>query len=331
MIFCETISNLKNNNLFGKVKSVKNINWPNHYKNEFGKLVGSGLSHYGNYLEKFNQNGNLIEIIDYHDSHSIKSFSKKYKYNNGNLIEIKRSRKSSQYNPFSNTIKSFIYDNLERLVEIEEHSYDGWFIESVKYIYNDDGRICALLKKSVKELKLDNYDFSQIFYKYDKKGNEIERTYFTDNIFKFKVLLKYDEINNRISETNFSSYGFFSNPHIFSFVPSSETNYKFNKNRKKIEQSRKNTILTIIDYFLLPNFSRLFTNYLKKSYFKYNSNGDVIEISANNTQDHNAKKTVYEYNYDKKGNWIKKISFLTYRGSEQVSGGIQERIISYYK
>ena len=143
-------------------------------------------------------------------------------------------------------------------------------------------------------------------YKYDEKGNRIEKnsynsdgSYSTVNNFDGKSTYKYDEKGN-ITERVLRSD---------SAQEKRKYTSKYDEKGNKIENNRYNSD---------GSLSFKYTS-------KYDEKGNKIENNEYNSDGSLDKKKTYEYEYDKQGNWIKRIEF-----TNGIPEYILERQYEYY-
>jgi hypothetical protein len=248
------------------------------------KTVADSLS---NFSKKYNEAGNLIELIDYNVGNE-KFIKHGYIYNNGNRIE------ESFYNEESNSEKKFvfIYDSIGN--ELEENRYDKNNNLKDKFAFKYD------VNGNLVELDIYNmyYLFHAIdakyFYKYDAKGNLIEEDYSkTDGAsWGEKNIYKYDVKGNRITKDYYNVNSHYPKGNLVM-----KHSYKYNDKRKLIEWNVRfadGSKLSELD------FSSKYT-------YKYDSKNNLIEEKQYNENGILHSKETYLYEYDDKGNWIRKI------------------------
>ncbi len=198
-----------------------------------------------------------------------------------------------------NLLKNFksvsIYDNKRNLIESNTYQDDGSLTNKFIYIYDDKGKL----------IEMDNYDKEgnlkfKTTYKYDKKGNKNEEyTYTNDGSLLSKYIFKNDDRGNRIEWCDYDYQGNLNN----------KATYKYDHKNNPIEYSR---------------FSDG-RNLSLKSTYKFDNNSNLIEELDYNPDGNldSSKKHIYEL--DKKGNWIRKITF-----ENDTPTTITEREITYF-
>ena len=136
--------------------------------------------------------------------------------------------------------------------------------------------------------------------KYDDKGNQNERNlYNSDGILRSKETVKYDDKGNLIEWNSYNSDGSLSYK---------ETN-KYDDKGNRIEENWYNSD---------GSLSHKYTN-------KYDDKGNQNERNKYNSDGSLSYEATFEYIYDEKNNWIKRILFW-----EDIPKKIVEREIEYY-
>lgn len=289
----QTDNDLSKNNLNGNVKSVTSLSY--EAKNYDGKLVkGDNVSEglfEGNTVEIYNNTGYLLE-------------EKNFYYDGSVYLSVLYS-----------------YDEKGKLVNRSNfnHGKKGY---SKEFEYDENGNMINEYDLTPTGIAQRNWA-----YKYDKKGNNIERsyTYFLDESNDFKTLYEYDNDGNKVQESTYDKYGI-QNTIIF---------YKHDTNGNLIEEkvySKSDLFYTNEFKYdskgnILEDIQTTSENEKIKISNKYDSNGNLISkirISSQNKEyDFNYS---YQYDYDNLGNWIKRVKFTN--GKPQF---IRERTIEYYK
>ncbi len=181
---------------------------------------------------------------------------------------------------------SYKYDSNNKLIESIFNTTDkgGW---TFKWFYTNDS--IGNFNELKSDLEPDKY--FKLYFKYDNKGNKIEKKGVLQNAndnYNYVWIFEYDNKAHIIVAKN--SIGL-------------KYTYKYNENGLMIEED--------ITYFDLQ--------WEIKSTFKYNEIGDLISIV-------NEKENIMiKYEYDKNGNWINKITFMNDKPQYFV-----EREIVYY-
>ena len=335
--------------LIGKVKSVREISYEAIEK--FGEISKGNIEREGKewwneheYIKEFNENGYLTKVITFKsDGSFFGGDSWKYdKFNNmieSNILSDDGSvfsKRIWKYNNYANKTEMNVYnsdgeleyndvwkyDHENNLIEYYRDKVDEGLEMKTIYTYDKFGNKIGqktsgnsgnlqYTKKwnynangnAVEEI-VDNeggYDDYKYFMKYDKYGNQIEQ-------FKQK--------NNGEKKLNFKKE-FNSDSYIIN-----KTTFNSDGSRKSMKTWNRNKMNITIEYINYKSKRGLFYRALKTIYdnngnkkerIKYNPNGSV-----------NIKQT-YSYEFDKQGNWVKRID---YKNNKPIY--LLEREIDYY-
>ncbi len=287
-------NDLKEMNLFGKVKSIREISYEaivEASKIKKGKRL-SFLNHDKFIL--FNKSGNKIQQIDYYLD---LNFSEKriHKYDKkGNISEIieHNTDGSIAYRKF---FKYIINENVIIRKEYINKNLENWFLNE----YNDQGnRIMEIWYDADSTLVLKET------YKYDNRGFEIQRSV-SNSIDSLQEIKKfnYNQKENKIEEKHF--------------------NLSYFKSRNKTHV-KNDTSIPITQ--IKPRWSGKDKYLFSKSTFIYDDNGNEIAktyLGQFDDLDYTNKKT---YVYDNKKNW-KEMIFI----ENGIPKSVVERKIEYYK
>ena len=129
-----------------------------------------------------------------------------------------------------------------------------------------------------------------------------EFEHFTDHFdgsLDRKTFFKYDENGNNTEQNVYNSDGSFYY----------KVTKKYDENGNRFEWNRYNS-----DGSLNIKYT-----------FKYDENGNAFEMNIYNSDGNLDTKSTYKYEFDKQGNWIKKIEFL-----DGIPEYILERQYEYY-
>lgn len=185
---------------------------------------------------------------------------------------------------------SIFYNKQGNQVEYNTYTSDGTLSNTWTNKYDEEGRLIESnsfgdfnLKQTFKYDEKGNLIESSdgYFYKYNEKGNMIEEYY--DGFFQRKRTFIYDEKGRKI-EMN-SKDGLFS-----------KMTYKYDKQENLIEESW---------YEMDGSLS-------EKRTYKYDEKRNITEmiIYIPDGNLYIERLSSYTYEYDDKGNWIKKIAFI---------------------
>ncbi|MDP3445792.1 MAG: hypothetical protein Q8T08_23270 [Ignavibacteria bacterium] len=277
---------LEGQNLKGEIKSVHDLTYKAVEK--FGEITKGEREDGGlnNTFSLYNKNGNREEFILYDEYDTI---IQKYIY---------------KYNDTDKLIEQ-IYILGKKTVSKTVCKYNDNDKSKESITYNVNGEILdkTISKYDNKEnlIEIDYYNSqgdlnAKTKYKYDKRGNNIEYVaYNSDGNLNFRQLYKYDTKSNVIEEISYDLNGNITGTTFYEY---DNSNFK------------------ILDKHILPD-GKIDSHQT----FKYDKNGYIIEWNWNSL----ALK-VYKYEYDKKSNWVKQISYLN-----EMPESICERKIEYYK
>ncbi len=321
-------NNKKGNDLIflklkGNVKSLKEF----AYKaiDESGKITkGEKLRNLESmddeydYYKVFDENGNIIEVISY-DSAGRRVERTTYIYDkNGNEIEV-----IDYYYDYSVELlsrkRTFKYDEDENI--IEEIWYDPSIAGQYIYKYNEEGNMIEKVWYNP-----DGGIIEKKAYKYDENSNMIkEIEYDSDGKSDITVTNKYDQNGNVIEKIEYDSDG-----KLYNTVT-----YKNDKNGNMIEgnwldaegniQEKVSYKYNIKGQVVELSWYGPEDGSTEKYSYEYNENGHVIEYSRYDSDGSLNNKNTYKYEYDKFGNWLKKIIF-----ENEIPKYILEREIEYF-
>lgn len=178
----------------------------------------------------------------------------------------------------------------ERGNEIESFAYDAIGTLRWKIEFDIDGK---KIKKS--EYANDGSWKMKYTYKYDKQGNETEiNAYDSEGNLRWKETFTYNDDGNIVEWNQGGGLKY---------------NYKYDERGNHIEW-----ICTNIEGKLKW-----------KAKYKYDDKGNKTELNARDPNGELILKDTHMYEFDEKGNWIRRISFLDKSRTE-----ITERVIEYY-
>lgn len=260
------------------------------------------------YINEFNKNGKIKSI-------RITSYEAIQKF--GEIHKGKRSRDLMEWD------QHITIDYAKKIFNVRHLSSNDELEFSFKKEFDNKGNI-------IRETHYDSFGIQGKYQinKYDKDGNITESIVFNPNgVINTKITCKYEN-GKKISLDYFNSDGDLFKKETFkynSFGSLIEIN-DYNSDgtiftQKLFEYDHNNNLLNMTSYMYPNNKNRISyaskDKWVTKFYTKYNSKGLEIEavvyepdgtISGEGTPFKNAKE--YEYEYDAKGNWIKKIVYL---------------------
>lgn len=216
------------------------------------------------------------------------------------------------------------YDAIEKFGEVVKGEQDGFIKESY---FNEQGAETATYWYEFDRNQ--GYRFEIIN---DQDGNKLEeRDFGLDNKLSSIVKYTYDDNWNLIEENSYNDDGSLFRRHKYEIdnkgnvIKSNEYDqagilitsniYTYDENNNKVEWAEydSNGKLEI------------------KSNYKYDKQNNIIEINTDFPELENSfgriGTTYYNYEYDKRGNWIKRIEFV---GTGKKAKKITYRTITYY-
>ncbi len=218
---------------------------------------------------QYNELGEVSKYTSSDWSDGFKNRTSSYEFTfdeNGNVINLLNQDGPTKHK------ETFEYDNEQEEITKYVYSYDGVEVDRIiKYSLNKDG----LVIKRV-EYFGNGTLYKEDSFKYDAKGNET----FSDN-YGVQTTTTYNyNANNKINTKH----------SINNYKKGLETEFKYDLAGKIIEEKRKNINGKLIS---------------RKTY-EYENNLLIKEIQVfyENGNEYSAETTAYEYNA--KGNWIKK-------------------------
>ncbi len=345
----------------GKVKKITNEKPPNEFSekssyefNKKGLLTGYSFfkkkydnDPYQKTRYTYDKEGNLTNITGHFNR-----FIRSVEYKNNKSIS---SIRYGKLNPQNREQITYKYDSVGNLVEIVYNSV-GQATEVINYeiLYNENAQVIEekefRTKDSVKEVR------TMYKYLYDTKGEKISEIYYkalgVDKMLRISSRTNYlkDSIDNQLLE--FIKYGKGNK-----ITEVKTTNYDENNNIIKITVSgclQKIDELTLYEYDESNNLTaysyavrknkdqqyKYCESESKIQYIKDNASDTIGVLPNSEEYNYNTDEMYqyydnkYEYEYDKKGNWIKKTHYIREINSrgylKPVEKSIEIRKIEYY-
>lgn len=292
-------SDVEEMKLKGKVKTMAEYSYEAEEK--FGEIQkGKRLVETKNYhfdpAYSFDERGMIKEVVAYTVNSSIAEKTINKYDGNGHLIE------SSSYN-FNGSLRSRqtnTYNN--QGLKVEEGNYDAIGTISQKSIYKYDNN--KNLIEAIGYNKSGTQDYKQIM-KYNNKNQMIENVFYDpQNKLLTKITYVNDEQGNWLTYNEFTNSGFQSKKFAYTYdntgneIETNELQEWENEPEKKSNIKRTN---------------------------KYDNNNNITEYKWFNEDGSLGGTFIYKYDYDAKGNWIKKVEI-----ENNVAKLIVERNIEYY-
>lgn len=209
--------------------------------------------------------------------------------------------------------KTFNYNDVGQIFEIKYYLSNGRLDYKEIYNYNSIGQ-----KINCISYNLDGSLKEKYFWKYDNLKNNIEFSkYYPNGSLRYKSVNQFDNLGNKIVEISYIGSGAMFAKYVYG--------YDIKKNIvKKSIYGYNNALYYDYTYDFDTNGNLIYEfdsisqkintyEYEKNDKVKANENGFIFS---------------YEYSYDIKGNWIKRIE---YRGEAKIPALITERLIEYYE
>ena len=191
------------------------------------------------------------------------------------------------------------YDDTKNIEIVEQSESSGKVFFKNTYKYNDRGKV---IEETMTQIFKDNVSFDNKFIlKYDEKGNLIEKSYYSSRYKdESKSIYTYDSKGKLISKADYN-----------------EKNILWNKETYKVDT--KGNIIERNYY--KPDCVAIAHTFI----LKYDSNNNVIQKEYYQPAGKLSKTYSYKYEYDKTGNWVKRIDFENGKATF-----ILERQLEYY-
>ena len=224
-----------------------------------------------NFYRKYNKRGNVVSSEYFDESLTIMR------------KEISTYDKSDTIETFMNTY----YNNGE--LKEKWKIFETKKIDSV-FIYSNDGKLT-----------------DKFIYTYDKKGNEIGLTYFSQNTPFSKSDYLYDSLGNKCSD-----WYFLWNETKGTWDYEKSKEYVYNKDKKIVTETIDEGLNNHIKNFLIIHY-------------KWDTFGNCIEEKRNYKNNTKDITITFKYTYDKNKNWIQTIEY-----HNSIPFSIKIRELKYY-
>lgn len=184
------------------------------------------------------------------------------------------------------------YDTKGSMIEEVWDNRDNKFDKIIIYLYDSDGKM----------IESKSYDFSKnllskSFFEYNHNGNVASINWYNKYNLINKTIFKYDNKKNKIATNSFYPDGILQSVN------------KYNIEGKILE-----------NHAYHQDSAALF-----KYFYKYNFQGDLVEIKYYKADAKLDYLETYEYEYDKEHNWIRKVEY-----KNNIAKVLFERKIEYY-
>jgi hypothetical protein len=285
---------------FAKIDSTYNTNYSEIWiRDNKGYIVEYNSTVYGiikrKKIAQYNEKNKITEYKSYNSEGKLECHNTLKYDTKGNIIEKTRTTENEDEKLI------FIYDSYNRLVE-ESRYYKGNFGKRFNYKYDSYGN-------KIEEKFSNLHDNKSITtFQYNSKGKKISSTkYDYDGELSKKLIYKYDNYNRLIEVIS--------------------ENDSLSKEKEQYNYDKSGNLIEKYQYDFL---SREFTE-------KFDIKGNLVEkisvkkvYSPEDNDYTKSEKTVHKYEYDSKGNWIKRIIYhveasKTFPEKYRVT----ERIITY--
>ena len=269
------------------VKSVKVTSY--EAESKFGEIIKGDLTRDGHYVATFNSVGNLESVSTFDD--------------NGDL----------------NNVKKYTYDNNNNVIAIHEFDKDGDLLEVEKNKYDEDNNVVEL------SIFANNGDLKFIYISEYSKGKQVSYTTSSDWFEEDDTHTTYKWDGKHIIEEDSFRNGELYSKRKFTHTSKNCLDWiVYDANGAEV--SRGHRVLDNRGRIVEQNDSKVEFNdknlpvYLK-NVFTLN-NPDLIWYFHDNDE----RELYIRYEYDKKGNWVKRV---IYEGGIMRPSVISERTIIY--
>jgi YD repeat-containing protein len=214
----------------------------------------------------------------------------------------------------------------------------------------------AMIYKEGKIVEKVTYDAQndpteKVTYKYDKKGNLIEENiYLNLETVQYKNVYEYDAQNRKVAESNFNKDGKLQYKTTLAYKGDKVTDLKTINSKGEVSYMEKSsydgkgnlvnqTIFDksdnsqMTDTYVYDKAGNMIQSTLSKNnklmtkgVYKYDNHANLTSSITSNGDGVERENRSYAYEYDKKGNWIKKIYY-----KDNTPTVITHRTISYFK
>lgn len=287
-------THLKDENLKGNIKTIFVFPYEAKFENgkiEKGDLINSNFSIYAKQLIHYNTKGYISKIEKFDENENIKSI-RQYTYDKDNFIvednEVDNNGKS---------MYKYVYNYNDKNQIIKETQFFNDYLYA-EYIYNYTNnqieKVSFFIMENNKQRSVTELDKNQNIISY-KIWNE-------NNHLKSHIQYFYNENNLKEKSIMFDTF--------FKRETKSFSKYKYDENKNLIEVS---------------TFSLSDEKLESKKNYSYDFQQNLIEETEYNSENKENFKYSYQYEYDNKRNWIRKIIL-----KNNIPETIIERKIIYY-
>lgn len=230
----------------------------------------------------------------------------------------------TNFNQFGKVESHIIYSYDERGNNIESITYNSMEepINKVVNVYDENGKTteCYVYGKS-------GALSTKFAFKYDEKGREISNRIepYNSRLKAWELTYKYNDNGNVVEQCNINPLGIDTAKFDFVYDNKSRVVQRIaysadNGNGKKtsFKYDRRGNAIEESECKFNGKLIRRFT-------YRFDKLGNTIKFSAEDSTERFYIEETYQYQYDKKRNWIKKIIF-----EKEIPKFIEEREIKYY-
>lgn len=224
---------------------------------------------------EFDEYGNILEEIEFNSINGQRELHKRYTYNKRNFVE----EVTEDFLDGSLVIEKYSYDENENLIEIT-------------YTLEESGLINRMEEHSI-EKKVSEFianqgvkEVDRLVLKYSEKNKLIESESYSENELLSKTAFGYDDLDKVMKETKYCINK------VNRLVRNEYSIYNNRGYRIYHEQGNRQGELMIYERH------------------RYNEKMDVLEFYTNDLPEGIETKCLYEYEYDKNGNWTKRYSTI---------------------
>lgn len=287
-------------------------------------MIGSSKG-YKTHLQQIGLKGKVKEVV-------ISTY--KIETNSGEIVKDERVDYRFSYGQFDMITgegnSKFIYNEDGSMMEGEVYNRDGELEYKIIYSYDDDGYLI--------ERRLNNYVINNS-YQWKLKNHTDKNPYLSESEqtydSKGKLIITEERVFDNSGKTIELRTTFIESDSD-NIIRITKMEYDSNNNLVREEKISENSIIeySYNDKGLLENVDNYDSEMRKKGYgnkmYKYNENGDIIEVETDFV------KNKYEYEYDEKGNWIRRTQTYSYSKGDssflkEWNPVLTERNIEYFE
>lgn len=222
----------------------------------------------------------------------------------------------------------FVFDEMGFLIEKYDFDSDSSFIDQSIYKYDNNGNHIETLNSFSETLKFENsFDrpVSRTNNIYNDKGYQIEsNSYNLDGSLSYKSIFKLDANDKLIEKNDYDSEGDLLSKSVYKYDAKGKLNTTIVSDREL--RSDRGLLANVIICYYDGKGDLIRQQYqywpIENIVYKYDEMGSLIQEESTSPD----FIIIYKYEYDNKGNWIKKSIFKNGIQAEDYT----ERKIEYY-